>query len=334
MLSLANTLAITNWCFNFLAILIFLMIIIIGIRRRRELRDIALLLTYNTCFAALLATLAVAVMTSSNLSNGFLAFNLIFCSIWGLFYDLVQCIIYHSYYLQAFYRLCRVVFYKKRSLLSKSLFLMLIISQWLILILILLPPILFNWYAHLPTESYCLVPYTNLLAECYHIFIIYMIPLICIAVIYIWITTFIRRSSQTATIRLAATQRQRNIRDLTVIRRIILLISVLFILRFPTIILTIYAVLNHDAYQYTYSIVGLITSLCMIFIGLMMIHITPQLRNNLFIYSIFRDNRVATGEGLQPRAMMLSTSTKHHLPAVQQQQQQTSSIQRQTVIQV
>lgn len=334
MLSSPTILAITSWCVNFVAISIFFMIILNGIRRWNEIRDISLMLTYNTCFAALLATLSVGVMICSNLSNGFLTFNLEFCAIWGLFYDLFQCTIYHSYYLQAFYRLCRVVFYKKKYLLSNSLFLMLIISQWLILILVLLPPILLNWYARLPTESFCLVPYTNLLAESYHIFIIYVIPLICIAVIYIWITTFIRRSSQAAAIRLAATQRQRNIRDLTVIRRIILLISVLFVLRFPTIILTVYAVLKNNIYEYTYSIVGLITSLCMIFIGLMMIHITPQLRNNLVIYSMFRDNRVASGNSVQPRAMAHSTTTNHQQPTTGIQQQPTPSIKRQTTIQI
>ena len=328
MLNAESIHGIINWCLNFLAILIFLLIIIIGIRYHRKLRDISLMLTYNTCLAALLATLAVCIMISSNLSNGFLIFNLRFCCVWGFFYDLFQCSIYHSYYLQAFYRLCRVVFYKKRSLLSHSLFLILIFSQWSITIFILLPPLFLNWYTQIPTELYCLVPYTNLVAELYHILVIYMIPLVCIAVIYVWITTFIRRSSEIASVRLAATQRQRNTRDLTVIRRIIILISVLALLRFPTIILTIYAVIHNEAYTYTYSIVGLITSLCMIFIGLMMIKITPQLRNNIF-YHVFRSNRIHALEGLPERATIPSTTNGgHHATPIEA----TPSIKRQTAV--
>lgn len=318
---------IVNWCLNLFAILIFLLIIIIGMKYHRELRDISLMLTYNTCVAALLATLVVCVMTSSNLSNGFLILNLRFCSIWGFLYDLFQCSIYHSYYLQAFYRLCRVVFYKKKSLLAHSLFLTLIFSQWSITFLILLPPIFLNWYIHLPTESYCLVPYTNLIAEIYHILVIYMIPLVCIAVIYVWITTFIRRSSAIASVRLGASQRQRNTRDLTIIRRIVILISVLALLRFPTIILTIYAIIHSEAYTYTYSIVGLITSLCMIFIGLMMIKITPQLRNNVYYY-IFRDNRIHAAQNLPQRVTIPSTTNGGH----HHTQLPTSSVKRQTAI--
>ena len=39
----------------------------------------------------------------------------------------------------------------------------------------------------------------------------------------------------------------------------------------------------------------------MIFIGLMMIHTTPQLRNNLFVSLLYRDNRVHTQQTLQQR---------------------------------
>jgi hypothetical protein len=269
-------------------------------------------------------------MISSNLSTGFLTFNHEFCCIWGLFYDIFECSVYHSYYLQAFYRLCRVVFYKKKSLLSHSLFMMLIIGQWSITILILLPPICLSWYVRLPTDEYCLVPYTNLLAESYHIVMIYMIPLIFITTVYIWIATFIRYSSHASSIILAINQRQRNLRDLTVIKRIIILISVLVALRFPTVIFMIYAVIVGHLYRFTFSIVGLITSVCMIFIGLMMIQITPQLRNNHFVLSIYRGNRVHTQQTFQQRLTLPTTSTDHQNAPVKQSK--LPSKQRQTVL--
>src|SRR5271154_7409114 len=169
MVNTDKILGITNWCLNFIAILIFLLINITCLKYRRDLRDISLILTFNTCFSALLACLASAIMTSSNLSTGFLTFNLDFCYAWGLLYDLFQCSIYHSYYLQAIFRLCRVVFYKKKSLLSRSLFIMFIIGQWSITIAVLLPPVFLDWYVRLPTDKFCLVPYTDIGAESYHI---------------------------------------------------------------------------------------------------------------------------------------------------------------------
>jgi hypothetical protein len=61
------------------------------------------------------------------------------------------------------------------------------------------------------------------------------------------------------------------------------------------------AVIVGHLYPLTFGIVGLITSVCMIFIGLMMIHITPHLRNNLFIYTIYPNNRVHTQQTLEQR---------------------------------
>ncbi|CAF3923110.1 unnamed protein product [Adineta steineri] len=290
--NIATIIGVINWCLNFTALLLLVAIIIIGIKHRRDLRDISLVLTYNTCFAALLTCLVSAVMTTSNLSNGFLTFNFTFCCVWGLLYDIFQCSIYHSYYLQAFYRLCRVVFYKKKSLVSYSFFIMLIIGQWSFSIIILLPPFFLKWYVRLPTDQYCLVPYTHAMAEMYHILVLQMIPLVFITSTYIWITVFVRYLSRTPSIVLATNQRQRNIRDLTVIKRIVILISILIALRFPSIIFMIYAVVVGQLYPLTFGIVGLITSVCMIFMGIMIVYITPHLLNNLCIFFTFRHNQV------------------------------------------
>jgi hypothetical protein len=92
----------------------------------------------------------------------------------------------------------------------------------------------------------------------------------------------------------------------------------------------IYAVIVGHLYQFTYSIVGLITSICMIFIGLMMIYITPQLRNNLGVLLMKRDNRVHTRQTLQQHLTLPTTSTgRQNAPL---QQIKSTSKQRQTVL--
>jgi hypothetical protein len=61
----------------------------------------------------------------------------------------------------------------------------------------------------------------------------------------------------------------------------------------------------------------------------MMIHITPQLRNKLPIYLIYRGNRVSTVLTLQQRLTIPSSITAgHHGTA---QQNITLSMQRQTI---
>ena len=295
MLSTGIILGITNWCLVYIAILIYLLIFFIVLKSRRELRDVSLLLTCNTAVSAFLTCSTSCVMISSDLFTGFLTYNMNFCIAWGLLYDMFECSIYFSYCLQSIYRLCRVVFYKKRFLLSHSLYIILIIGQWLLTLILLLPPVFVNWYVRLPTDNFCLVPYTYLGPEMYHILILYLVPLICLAVVYMWITTYMRNISQTSMLVVVAIQRQRNQRDLAVIKRILLLLSVLIVLRFPTVIFMIYAVVTGSLYPLTYGIVGIITTVCMIFIGIITINITPQLQKPIYRFFGLHSNRIETG---------------------------------------
>jgi hypothetical protein len=292
MLPISTLFGIFNGCLILISTFAFILIFVIVYKYHRALRDISFLLTCNTCLSGLLTCITICLMTSSNLFNGFLIVDLKFSCIWGLLYDIFECSLYHSYYLQSFYRLCRVVFYKKRSLRCYSLYLILILIEWLLIFLLLLPPYFLNWYSRLPTEKYCLIPYTSVGPEVYHIIVLYTIPLICITSNYVWITIFIRDSSRTTSIRLTIQQRQRNQRDLTVIKRIIILISILILLRFPTIIFMIYGIINGDLFPLTYPIVGLITAICLIVIALINIYITPQLRRTILNFFNYQNNRI------------------------------------------
>ena len=291
MATTARILGILNWCLIWITLAIYILIFIMLKFRRQRVHDVSILLICNTCAAAVLTCCATCMMTASNLFTGFLIRNLQFCYVWGFLYDTLECAIYYTYCLQSFYRLCRVVFYKKRFLLSYSLYVKMIIGQWLFTFCLILPT-LFLYYIRLPTEQYCLVPYTDIHGSVYLIVALYFVPLVFIITSYLWITTFIRHSSKVSTAIIVAQQRQRNLRDLTIIKRLVILISVLVVLRFPTIVFIIYGVIAGQLYPLTYAIVGLITSICLIFIGLITIYTTPLLRNNILVAFNFRNNQV------------------------------------------
>jgi hypothetical protein len=281
-----TALGITSLCFILIAFVIFLLICITIFKSHEEWQDVSLLLMCNTCLAVLLTCVTVFIMTISNLTTGFLIKNLDFCVAWGVFYDMFECSIYYSYCLQAIYRLFRVVFYKKKSWASYKLFIRFTIGQWLLVIVLLVPPIPLKWYSRLPTEEYCLIPYTNVNAEVYHIVVIYLIPLVCISTIYAWIIIFIRYISRTSSVVIATKQRQRNLRDLAIVKHIVILLSMLILLRFPTIVFMINGIIVGQLYPLTYGVVGIITSAYLIIIGLLTIYITPPLRNNILMIFI------------------------------------------------
>ncbi|CAF1390821.1 unnamed protein product [Rotaria sordida] len=219
-----------------------------------------------------------------------------FCYAMGLFYDIFECAMYYSYCIQGFYRLCRIVFYKKKYLVAQSLYIGLIIGQWILVFGLLLPPILMQWYIRLPTERYCLIPYTNIAAEIYHIMFLYIIPVLCIGISYGWITIFMRQKSQTSLVVAAVNRRHRNERDLVIIKRIILLVFILVLLRFPTIGLMIYGVMAQDLYPLTYGIIGIFTAVCLGSIGISTIYVTPQLRKQFLNTFIHLRNRIHIGQ--------------------------------------
>jgi len=279
MVSCQTIFGITSWSLTCISIIIFVFIFIIYIRAIKEEResDVSLLLTINTCLAACLTSLSVLMMISSNIFNGFLLNNYNFCCAFGLFYDMFECSIYYSYCLQSFYRLIRTVYYRKRSLLSYNLYRILIIVQWVITVCLVSPTIYYKWYVMLPEEYYCLVPYVNILGSVYLLVILYSIPLFSIISIYIFITRYIR---STTMIRLR--ERARNLRDITVMKRIILCILMLILLRFPAIIFIIFGVFNGSLFFLTYPILGLVTATCLTFIGLITITITNKFKKQVF----------------------------------------------------
>lgn len=105
---------IINWCLIFITMLIYILIFSMIRYGRRQIKDVSILLVLNTCLAAFLTSCTTCIMTSSNLFGGYLMQNLTFRYIWGFLYDVLECAIYYSYCVQSFYRLCRVVFYKKK----------------------------------------------------------------------------------------------------------------------------------------------------------------------------------------------------------------------------
>ncbi|CAF1213880.1 unnamed protein product [Adineta steineri] len=93
--------------------------------------------------------------------------------------------------------------------------------------------------------------------------------------IYILITRHIRSPT---IIRIQ--ERQRNLRDLTAIKRIIVCVLMLVILRFPQIIFIIFGLIYGHLYYLTHPIVGSVTAICLILIGILTILATNKIKKH------------------------------------------------------
>ncbi|CAF3799138.1 unnamed protein product [Adineta steineri] len=213
-------------------------------------------------------------------------FNSSWCMFLGYFSPVILATLYWSFVDQAFFRLCRIVYSTKRFFQHLYLYVSIFPIQFILICLLTSPIYFWHDVEYLTTEYYCYVPYINYRSIIWLAFICYGIPIIFIALMYLHITIFLRR--QTNNQRLLIKQRQD--RDLCVIRRIVITICLLLALGIPAIILLIMLFITGEEYPLLMRIEWFFVSLSMFGLTLFTSVFTPQLKN--IIFKIFQHNRI------------------------------------------
>jgi hypothetical protein len=134
-------------------------------KTRNSPHRVALLLTANMYFAILLSCILLlkeyARVLPGHLYSLITLNDGIYCQIRVYFLWSSNCAMYYSNTLQSIYRLCRVVFYTKQSLQSFQLYQILIIIQWIICFLVMIPALLLGDFKYLVNDYLCQIDYTN-----------------------------------------------------------------------------------------------------------------------------------------------------------------------------
>jgi hypothetical protein len=157
----------------------------------------------------------------------------------------------------------------------------------MILICILFCPIL-TWHdvVYLSNEHYCYVQYTNTRSVLWLLLNIYAIPLVLLTLIYLQITMFLRRQPNNQTFIV----KQRQQRDLLVIRRILITVGLLIALGFPTVVVLFMFYITGVEQPLYFRIEWLFVSLSMIGLSLSTVIFTPQLKS--IVLNKFQNNRI------------------------------------------
>ncbi|CAF0980662.1 unnamed protein product [Didymodactylos carnosus] len=252
-----------------------LLVVVSYCRRRYNAQNsVSMLLTCNTCLTVFCSCLMLFYMNFASISGDWHLSSLYFFQQWciGRGYLLFVFInaIYLSYCLQAFFRLCRIAFYKCKYLQMFRNYLLFILVQWSLSFLLILPMRIRRFIVYLPNEFYCQVPMTNLKAIVFSILGVYFIPLCLICIIYIWIIVYIRRQS------IIHIRRQQNIRDSRILKRICFIISILLALGIPSIIFVILFTITVRLHSMAYRIGWFTISLSLVFIALSSVYLIPQ----------------------------------------------------------
>jgi Na+/H+ antiporter NhaC len=139
---------------------------------------------------------------------------------------------------------------------------------------------------YLSSEYYCQTPFTNIPAITYIALRLFLLPILFIALVYVYLLRHVRQSNSLSTTMNDNHHHHRkrskqNKRDLIVIKRLLLMLSVLILLGLPSIIfLSIFMITGH-LISLTYRIGWLSVSFSLVFLAYMLIRLTNPLKKTV-----------------------------------------------------
>lgn len=266
-----------------ITIIICLFIILLVIFLRRQIHTVPLILACHTCLTLLASAVILASMITSSLfgfmhTNTELNKDTIWCRWRGFLVHGFLCALYDSYVLQATYRFCRVVLYRHKNLFHFPLYCVYILIISSFSLISISPVFIRGDVIYLSTEYYCQTPFTNIHAILYIAIRLFFIPIALIAIIYVCLLRYIRQRNLFL-YRHRRTKCTR--RNLVVIRRLLLMLTVLILLGFPSVIFLIIFIFTGYLVSLTYRIGWLSVSFSLVFLAYMLIQLTRPLRKTM-----------------------------------------------------
>lgn len=166
------------------------------------------------------------------------SFDGFWCHLKAYFFYVSGCAFFYSYLLQAVYRLCRIVFYRKPSLQSYRLYIYGVIIQWTLSFIQVLPILFLGTFEYLPSDYHCQIALNNIYGLIIGLSLVHMIPITLPTLCYGFTMIYIRRRSATIKSR---RQQTNDRRDAIVLTRVFILLFVLIISGLPTLGISLFS---------------------------------------------------------------------------------------------
>lgn len=255
-------------------------ILMLIFRCRRPLRkNIPVVLTCNAFISILIQSLSLMASYTTTAYGDFnknISMNSLWCFIQFYVLLFTSSSVNYSYCTQAFFRLFRVVFFRRKVLQTFHFTLLMILIQWIVGLISIFPTIFSNIVDYVSDLSICLIPYDNIVGYVMLFSMLYFLPIIIVMLIYLSIVQYIRRTIITEQ------RRQRaNRRDATILRRIIIVYFASLMAGLPTIIVLIIYWITRNSFFYTNRIQVLCLGLSLILETSALAITTPSIRSLL-----------------------------------------------------
>lgn len=269
-----NIVALSN---SSITIVICVTILFILIFTGSYRKDVHLLLCTNTYLSILAYSVASGSLyidtLRGDLQSNYQVKSWILCRIRGSLVLAFLSAIFGAFSLQAFFRLCRIIYRQQQTLQKYHIQLVFISVKWLF-------SCTFVWLVdieYLPTEYYCSIPFNALKPVLLASIIAYGFPSMMIALFYIRIAVYLRSQG------CIVTMQRRTRRDFAVIRRIVITTGSLWLLGVPSMVLLFYGQIHGGRiHPLTYRIEWIAPSFALVILNIFLINCDPYLKETIF----------------------------------------------------
>ena len=271
-------------CSSSVGILFDLSLLIIFIHRLRTFEHsnknsshrIGLLHTINT-YINLIGILSTLLSTCLQTLHGDVYFNAQHrssiswhCHLLSYLFTLFGAGVYGSCFLHTLFRYWRIMHHPRILLQNPIFHLLLIFIHWILISLLLIPTIPRSSY--IPSDHVCLIPFDDRYTAAYISSIVTVLPVSGIFLLYMKIILYMKHHFQTRQ------ERKRTRHDRSMIRRIFILVIMIFQTSSTGVILWILTFFQENLHRLFYRLLRLLVILCMLICSMALLFLSPQLR--------------------------------------------------------
>ncbi|UJR26705.1 hypothetical protein I4U23_008021 [Adineta vaga] len=197
------------------------------------------------------------------------------CYIKAYLFYVSGCGFFYSYLLQAIYRLCRIVLYRKPALQSFRLYVYGIIFQWILSFIQVIPVFLLQTFEYLPHDYHCQIAIHNIRGLLIGLSLVHTIPISLTTISYVYTMIYIRKvSAKVKTIRQLANDR----RDFLILKRIFIVLTILIASGMPAFGIGLYVQFSGHLPFWSTQFQWFSATFSMLIVSVILIFISPNLR--------------------------------------------------------
>jgi len=152
--------------------------------------------------------------------------------------------------------------------------------MWITSFILVSPLYIWNGQKLIPGEYVCRIPKDDPHSIAYSTVVIYSIPFIGLAYIYFQVHRFLRRQIRATNISLARRSLHRQ-RDVTVFRRIVIIVTLLGAYGIPNSVMLIILAITGQLVPPFYRVLELSFAACILTLSVALFYVTPQLRKKI-----------------------------------------------------